>query len=112
MIKSVPPIRRMQIIWTCLRSGRLFNAAEMARQLEVSTKAIHRDLEYMRWTLGFKIQYDGSLFAYRLAETGECPFCKCREEELGFYYFPRRLTDDCLVPNHSFSNLRGLSYEI
>lgn len=99
--KSAPPIRRMQIIWACLQSGRLFNATEMARQLEVSTKAIHRDIDFMRYQLGFDIQYDGSIFAYRLSGECRCPFCNFPDDEMGQYHFPRRLSDASLVPKRS-----------
>ncbi len=44
------------------------NASTLARQLEVSTKSIHRDLEFMRDRLELPIKYDGSRFGYFYTE--------------------------------------------
>ena len=45
------------------------NATTLARQLEVSTKSIHRDLEFMRDRLELPIEYDGSRFGYFYTEA-------------------------------------------
>ena len=45
---SRPPLERMLRIHQALHSGSYPNATTLARQLEVSTKSIHRDLEFMR----------------------------------------------------------------
>lgn len=85
-----PTWRRMQVIWAALRSGRLVNASELAEQLEVSFKTIHRDLEFMRDQLGFDFEYDGSQFGYRIRRKPDCcPWCCPPEEILSLYHFPR-----------------------
>ena len=56
----------------CCRSTRPSSRADiptpprLASQLEVSTKSIHRDLEFMRDRLELPIEYDGSRFGYLL----------------------------------------------
>jgi proteasome accessory factor B len=44
------------------------NASTLARELEVCTKSIHRDLEFMRDRLELPIRYDGSRFGYFYTE--------------------------------------------
>jgi predicted DNA-binding transcriptional regulator YafY len=45
------------------------NASTLARELEVCTKSIHRDLEFMRDRLELPIRYDGSRFGYFYTES-------------------------------------------
>ena len=45
-------------IHQALQSGRPTNASTLGRELEVSTKTIHRDLEFMRDRLSLPIEYD------------------------------------------------------
>jgi predicted DNA-binding transcriptional regulator YafY len=52
-----------------IQSGKFPNASTLARELEVSTKSIQRDLEFMRDRLELPIAYDGSRFGYHY--TGE-----------------------------------------
>ena len=65
---SRPPLERMLRIHQAMQSGGYPNATTLARQLEVSTKSIHRDLEFMRDRLELPIQYDGSRFGYFYTE--------------------------------------------
>src|ERR1035437_3919887 len=65
---SRPPLERMLRIHQALISGSYPNANTLARQLEVSTKSIHRDLEFMRDRLELPIKYDGSRFGYFYTE--------------------------------------------
>ena len=55
-------------IHQALHAGGYPNATTLARQLEVSTKSIHRDLEFMRDRLELPIEYDGSRFGYLYTE--------------------------------------------
>jgi predicted DNA-binding transcriptional regulator YafY len=55
-------------IHQALHSGGYPNANTLARQLEVSTKSIHRDLEFMRDRLELPIQYDARRFGYFYTE--------------------------------------------
>jgi predicted DNA-binding transcriptional regulator YafY len=53
-----------------LRNGRHPNAATLAREIEVSARTIHRDLEYMRDVLGAPIEYDAEAGGYRYGDDG------------------------------------------
>jgi len=66
---SRPPLERMLRIHQAIQSGKFPNAAGLARDLEVSTKSIHRDIGFMRDRLELPIEYDGSRFGYLY--TGE-----------------------------------------
>ena len=55
-------------IHQALISGSYPNANTLARQLEVSTKSIHRDLEFMRDRLELPIQYDAKRFGFFYTE--------------------------------------------
>lgn len=66
---SRPPLERMLRIHQAIHSGSYPNATTLARELEVCTKSIHRDLDFMRDRLNLPIQYDGSRFGYFYAET-------------------------------------------
>src|ERR1039457_4926316 len=67
--RSRPPLERMLRIHRALHSGGFPNASTLARLLEVSTKSIHRDLEFMRDRLELPIEYNGSRFGYFYAES-------------------------------------------
>ena len=56
-------------IHQAIQSGKHPNASTLARQLEVSTKSIHRDLDFMRDRLGLPIEYDGRRFGYYYTQT-------------------------------------------
>ena len=58
-------------IHQALNSGNYPNAATLARDLEVSTKSIHRDLEFMRERLALPIEYDAARFGYWYTEEVE-----------------------------------------
>ena len=55
-------------IHQALHAGGYPNASTLARQLEVSTKSIHRDVEFMRDRLELPIKYNSSRFGYFYAE--------------------------------------------
>ncbi|MFO1488874.1 MAG: WYL domain-containing protein [Verrucomicrobiota bacterium] len=51
-------------IHQAIQSGKLPNATRLAGELEVTTKTIQRDIEFMRDRLELPIEYDGSRFGY------------------------------------------------
>ena len=53
-----PPIERMLQIHHAIQGGTHPNASTLAEELEVSTKCIHRDLEFMRDRLELPLAYD------------------------------------------------------
>ena len=56
---SRAPVERMIRIHQALQEGKYPNASALARELEVSTKSIYRDLDFMRDRLELPIAYDG-----------------------------------------------------
>ena len=59
-LHSRPPLERMLRIHQALQSGSFPNASKLAREIEVATKTIHRDIEFMRDRLNLPIEYDAS----------------------------------------------------
>jgi predicted DNA-binding transcriptional regulator YafY len=66
---SRPPLERMLRIHQWLQSGKFPNASTLAREVEVSTKTIHRDIEFMRDRLNLPIEFDPVQNGYHY--TGE-----------------------------------------
>ena len=81
--KSRPPLERMMRIHQEIASGSYPNASTMARELEVSSKSIQRDLEFMRDRLNLPLEYDGSRFGYYYTEpVSSFPTLQITEGEL------------------------------
>jgi predicted DNA-binding transcriptional regulator YafY len=55
-------------IHEALQSGQYPNATGLAGELEVSTKSVHRDLEFMRDRLRLPLEWDGSRGGYHYTE--------------------------------------------
>ena len=66
---SRPPLERMLRIHQLLQSGKFPNATWLAREAEVATKTIHRDIEFMRDRLNLPIEFDRANKGFRY--TGE-----------------------------------------
>jgi proteasome accessory factor B len=47
-----------------LQSGRYPNCGKLAQELEVSSKTVQRDLDFMRYRLGLPIEYDQLHFGF------------------------------------------------
>ena len=62
--QSRPPLERMLRIHQAIQSGKFPNASTLARELEVSAKSVHRDLEFMRDRLELPLEYDGKLLRF------------------------------------------------
>lgn len=81
--QSRPPLERMLRIHRAIESGSLPNATKLAAELEVSTKSIQRDIEFMRDRMNLPIEYDGSRFGYRYTEeVSAFPTMQITEGEL------------------------------
>jgi proteasome accessory factor B len=63
-----PPLERMLRIHQALQGGRYPNATQLAAELEVSSKSVHRDLEFMRDRLGLPLEYDPVRRGYHYTE--------------------------------------------
>jgi predicted DNA-binding transcriptional regulator YafY len=55
---SRPPLERMLQIHQLLAAEKFPNATTLARELEVTTKTIHRDIEFMRDRLNLPLEFD------------------------------------------------------
>ena len=62
---SRPPLARMLRIHEQLQDGKLTNCTKLAKLLEVSTKTVSRDIEFMRDQLGLPVEYDAKLYSWR-----------------------------------------------
>ena len=66
-----------------IQSGQYPNAVSLARELEMSTKSIHRDLEFMRDRLGLPLEWDFDRRGYRYTEeVNAFPTLQITEGEL------------------------------
>lgn len=78
-----PAIYRLHRIHEEIGSGGCPSAPELARLIEVSSRTIQRDIEYMRGPLGMKIEYDAVSHGYFYLKDGvELPAPRLTEGEL------------------------------
>jgi proteasome accessory factor B len=63
-----PPLERMLRIHQAVQGGSYPNATRLAAELEVSSKSVHRDLEFMRDRLGLPLEYDRVRHGYYYTE--------------------------------------------
>ena len=63
-----PPLERMLRIHQAVQGGSYPNATRLAAELEVSSKSVHRDLEFMRDRLGLPLAYDPVRHGYHYTE--------------------------------------------
>jgi len=59
-----PPLDRMLRIHQELQADKFPNASSLGNQMEISTKTVHRDVEFMRDRLGLPIEWDGTRNGY------------------------------------------------
>jgi proteasome accessory factor B len=71
-LHSRPPLYRFQEIFHAIKTGRYPNRTKLAQTIEVTTKTIQRDIDYMRYQMSVPIEFD---------------FAR------GGYYFTRPITD-------------------
>ena len=99
---SRPPIERMLRIHQFIQAGNYPNASRLAIELEVSTKSIHRDLEFMRDRLGLPLEYDARRFGYFYSQkVSAFPTLQITEGELFAL----------LVAEKALQQYRGTSFE-
>ena len=73
----------MMRIHQAIQSGKFPNATMLATELEVSTKSIHRDIEFMRDRLDLPIEYEGARYGYHYTEeVSSFPTLQITEGEL------------------------------
>lgn len=80
---SRPPLERMLRIHRAVQSGKYPNATGLAGELEVSTKSIYRDIEFMRDRLELPVEYDAVRNGYHYTqEVSSFPTLQITEGEL------------------------------
>ncbi len=80
---SRPPIERMLKIHQAIQAGDYPNASSLAQEMEVSTKSIHRDLEFMRDRLQLPLEFDRPRGGFYYTEkVGAFPTMQITEGEL------------------------------
>ena len=80
---SRPPLERMMRIHQAIAAGKFPNATTLASEVEVVTKTIQRDIEFMRDRLGLPIEYDGRRYGYHYTEeVSSFPTLQITEGEL------------------------------
>src|SRR5436190_2545122 len=100
--QSRPPLERMLRIHQAIQSGNFPNASTLARELEVSTKSIHRDLEFMRDRLDLPLEYNDTRFGYYYTEeVNAFPTVQITEGELFAL----------IVAEKALQQYRGTSFE-
>lgn len=78
-----PPLERMIRIHQAIQTGKFPNASKLSEELEVSTKSIHRDLEFMRDRLGLPLAFDPVQNGYHYTqEVNSFPTLQITEGEL------------------------------
>ena len=82
-LHSRPPLERMLRIHQLVQAGSFPNATSLAREIEVSTKTIQRDLEFMRERLNLPLGFDRLHNGfYYTAEVSAFPTMQITEGEL------------------------------
>ena len=78
-----PPIERMLRIHNLIKGGSHPNAARLARELEVTTKTIYRDIAFMRDRMELPVEFEPAYNGYHyIEEVGQFPTVKITEGEL------------------------------
>jgi predicted DNA-binding transcriptional regulator YafY len=82
-VLSRAPLERMLRIHQAIQHGSYPNATKLAKEIEVSTKSIHRDLEFMRDRLGLPLAYNFDHKGYFYTEeVSSFPTLQITEGEL------------------------------
>lgn len=99
---SRPPLERMLRIHQLIQSGAFPNATRLAAELEVSTKSIHRDIEFMRDRLQLPLEFNRARFGYSYTEqVNAFPTVQITEGELFAL----------IVAERALQQYRGTSFE-
>jgi proteasome accessory factor B len=78
-----PPLDRMRQIFQAIRAGDYPNRTGLAGDIEVTTKTIQRDIDFMRDRLNLPIAYNGERKGYEFTEGVEhFPMVELTEAEL------------------------------
>src|SRR6202011_4646240 len=82
-LPSRPPLSRFQEIFHAIKTGRFPNRTQLARSIEITTKTIQRDLDYMRYQLSLPIEFDYARGGYYFTKpTIDLPLFQLTESEM------------------------------
>jgi predicted DNA-binding transcriptional regulator YafY len=100
---SRPPLERMMRMHARLKAGRYPNCRKLADELEVSSKTVQRDIDFMRYRLGLPIEYDQLHFGFYYTEpVSSFPNIEISEGELVALY----------VGQKALAQYKGTSFEV
>lgn len=86
-----PPLDRMQKIFHAIKQGRYPNRIRLAADIEVTTKTIQRDLDFMRDRWNLPIAYNDQRQGYEFTQSVESfPMVELSEAELISVYVAQR----------------------
>src|SRR5690349_13145367 len=81
--QSRPPLERMLRIHQAIQAGKFPTAESLAREMEISSKTVHRDLEFMRERLELPLKFDRANFGFCYTqEVNSFPTLQITEGEL------------------------------
>jgi len=99
---SRPPLERMMRMHERLKAGRYPNCRKLAQELEVSSKTVQRDIDFMRYRLGLPIEYDQLHFGFYYTEpVSNFPNIEISEGELVALYIGQK----------ALAQFKGTSFE-
>jgi predicted DNA-binding transcriptional regulator YafY len=82
-LHSRPPLYRFQEIFHAIKTGRYPNRTKLAETIEVTTKTIQRDIDYMRYQMSVPIEFDVARGGYYFTKPmTELPLFQLTEAEL------------------------------
>ncbi len=82
-LHSRPPLYRFQEIFHAIKTGRYPNRTKLAETIEVTTKTIQRDIDYMRYQMSVPIEFDFARGGYHFTRPmTELPLFQLTEAEL------------------------------
>lgn len=80
---SRPPWERMMRLHQLIRNGEYPNCGAVAREFEVSTRTIKRDVDFMKFRLNLPIEYDARRYGfYYTSEVEQFPGLPVTEAEM------------------------------
>jgi predicted DNA-binding transcriptional regulator YafY len=101
-LHSRPPLERMMRMHERLKAGRYPNCRKLADELEVSSKTVQRDIDFMRYRLGLPIEYDQLHFGFYYTEpVSHFPNIEISEGELVALYIGQK----------ALTQFKGTSFE-
>jgi hypothetical protein len=82
-LHSRPPLYRFQEIFHAIKTGGYPNRTKLAETIEVTTKTIQRDIDYMRYQMSVPIEFDFAKGGYHFTRPmTELPLFQLTEAEL------------------------------